>query len=223
MEQAVSGGGSGSFTDELIIEEDARALVHFLGDGGDEDGLFGCYYFHTSGNGESFKDEGMCRKEFEEECPACLANYPRRLQIATWCWVYVVYHKQQKMSEWEPVMDRSRGRLYKETVNGPKILKKGVGRGKAFLQLFVQYYEEYGSLNNRDYLISRTGSGFDTTYSIIVRGDRKELTVEQQNEAAELPSILDYYKTQADRNRPIAVDEGPDSNPLPLSDEDTPF
>ena len=218
QEAAKSGGGGGS-RDELIVEEGARALIRLLGDGSDSDVLFGVYAFHSSGNETTYKDEGLCRRELGEPCLACDQNLPRRLQIVCWVWVYGVYHLQQKMPDWEAVEVRGRGRAFKETVNAPKILRKGVGKARSFLELFVNYYDEYGALNDRDYLLSRSGSGFNTSYSIIPRGDKKELSREQAQARSTLPDILEYYTQKANQLAPVSLN-GVDEHSLTL-DEDT--
>ena len=204
------GGG-----DELIVEQDARAIIRLLGDGGAEDVLFGVFNFHASGNATSFEDKGICLRELGEDCRWCAENLQRRAMLVCWVWVKSIIHPQQKLSTWEPVEIRGRGRAFKEDVNAPKILRKGIGKGRAFLELFVNYFQEYGALNNRDYVLSRTGAGFDTNYSLVPRGDASALTPDQERAKSQCKDILEYYRDQAAGRAAVATD-----NTIDLEDEE---
>jgi hypothetical protein len=156
-----SGGGSDNFY--LKYDKDS-ALIRFLNDGND----MVAGQFHRikkmSSRGKQYWDSVYCIGE--DECDYCNGNDPDQMAksfgFAIWVWVYEKYHEEQLDEDWEA--RKMAGELrYVEPINKPMLLRHGYNMSIIVTGL----YTKYGSLVDRDYEITRLGTGLDTKYSIL--------------------------------------------------------
>lgn len=111
-------------------------------------------------------------------CEGCTKGIPFKTYIYLWAWVYNIYHAnqnprlnehpEQENLQWKPVKLPGDQRTYfKQEVNGPMIFKITPGAKNVYQNLIIKFSGTYGSLNDRDYQMSRAGGGLDTTYTIM--------------------------------------------------------
>lgn len=185
----------------LKIIDGEIALLRFLTDG---DGVIMAYIHELEEMGPQGKrwPKRYCTKEDTGICEFCEQNKPKRT-IFLWAYVYSIMHTKQNPAleldqnaqRWQPV--KSGGMTYyKEEVNKPMIFKTKVGQKNKYQNLITQLWQEYGTLCDRDYKWSRSGSSLDTDYTLIAK-DPSKISKEVKEELENLPKLSDYVRGTA--------------------------
>lgn len=85
--------------------------------------------------------DAVCRQHFDEECPFC--NVEGITTKTKYCWsVWDVDSKEVKVFMWHAT-------------------------SKSPVNFLLSFYETYGTIMDRDYVLERRGTKFDTTYNVI--------------------------------------------------------
>ena len=151
------------------------ALIRFLSNYEDESspggqsvaGKFHQERIALQGGGQRMGDPVLCSED--EDCNLCAAQgEPSKFLTLYWVFVYHVDHMENNPSigrfadaePWEPVQVGG-GTMFREQVNGPRILKAG---SRMATQIMTIWGQE-GSLLTRDFTITRAGKRGDTSTS----------------------------------------------------------
>lgn len=108
-----------------------------------------------------------CLKYYDLECPHCKSSDEELRTRNLYCWS--VYNQEDDIKQ---------------------IFKFPANRFSPVPQL-IEMYEAYGTLTERDYLIKRTGSGFDTNYNVVPM-DKEELDKDIEPHTKE--EIMEVFK-----------------------------
>ena len=111
-----------------------------------------------------------------------------------WAYVFEVMHtsltERGREAGWEPIKDSTGKQLYKEDVNGFKIISLSYGRNEYVFNQLLDIYNDWGTLNKGVLRIKRTGTGMQDTSYTIAATTRALKVPEPENE---LPTIEQYY------------------------------
>ncbi len=165
--------GKRNFIPTLRLADGDRARIRFITDASDVVRSFVHSIKKTSQSGKEYTETLYCPKLSEQEsCDLCKAgdiNISRRMHM--WLYVYEILHKFQnpaiKTNAEAEVWKKNQKGLYVEEVNKAVWWSTGEGKGQYILKALANYNTKYDTLLDREYEISRSGSGMqDTTYSI---------------------------------------------------------
>lgn len=176
---------SRTITDEFYVGQDKKSRVRFLTDL--EDGMEVTWHDKY--------DEGVntpCYSHFGLNCPYCGIegkDKVRTRQIFTW----TVYN-----------YDIDKKQVFRYPANNFSPIPN-----------LVAMYESYGTLLDRDFVIARTGTGFDISYQVVpmdkstFKGDKKAFTkIEIFKKWAKMYDILEESKKQKKTEEEVKVAAG---------------
>ena len=111
-----------------------------------------------------------CKKGDGEDCDLCLkevGTYTRKFMF----WVYVDYilHSKPDGDKWPAVQNKAGKTMYKEEVNAIRLFNFKFGKSQQFWRDVKDFYDDYGTWMDREYMIRRRGARGDQnlTYKII--------------------------------------------------------
>ena len=161
VEKKMKGAGGDNF---YLKSDGDSALVRFMIDG--DELIAGQFHrvVKVSKNGNKYWDEMFCTGD--DSCPYCDSDDPDEIKTSfrfiAWVWVYEKRHDEQLDEEWEA--KEIGGELkYIEKINKPMLFRHGYNLSIIITAL----YTKYGTLVDRDFEISRSGSGLNTRYSVL--------------------------------------------------------
>ena len=139
-------------------------------------------------------------------CKWCaVGNIPKNVYVFL-TYVYHIIRKNQnpalnsnpEAAKWEVV--KSGGKvLYKEEVNGIRILRTKWGRDGYIKTTILGFVEEHGTLCDRDYKFSRAGLSLKTTYNFVPKDSSPE-SAEVTQAKVDAPSIEEVVIGNKDKN-----------------------
>jgi hypothetical protein len=181
----------------LTLLDGESALIRFISDGDDVVKAYMHNIEKDTPYGRKFV-WAYCTKNDNDSCPHCSTNRAKGM-LYLWVYVYSIMHRKQNPAldeddsadRWQPVKV---GNItyYKEEVNYPRIFSLSVGRANAYQSKLVGFWQENGTLTDRDYKFSRTGQKLDTIYDLIPKDKSKKSKEVAQYTLEDLPSVSDY-------------------------------
>jgi hypothetical protein len=166
----------------------------------------------VSKNGKSYSRFTYCTKgeEDSEPCALCAMGRekaPLRTQILSYVYVYYILHSasgyantaEDVRKTWKKVKDGSNNIWYKEEINYPYLLRRGVGQGRSWEQKMLNFRTRNNTLKDRDYDYSKTKTGprqTDVMYDIIPC-DASPMLAEVKASEILLPSLKDVATGKA--------------------------
>ena len=154
---------SGSTRRYFKWEPGEEKTLRFLTEGSDIV-LAGVHEFVTCHDGT--KRSFVCKSEIGEDCELCADPEARKREVG---FAVAVWREPQKVDGKITFNDKTEQAEVEE--NGSKVLKTVPWVGviqqapRNFWSFFWAAYDKYGTLRDRDYSITRRGSGMDTSYS----------------------------------------------------------
>ena len=193
-----------------------------------------------STKGKDFREDVYCTKGDGEPCPNCAQGVPVITRIFGWCYVYYILHKFQnprldgnpQAPRWAYVKVGDKN-LYKEDVNDVLVFKTGIGKGAVYSNAIKAFYEEYGSILDRDYKWSRAGqTKDDTSYNLLAK-DPTDLSDVVKTANKGLPKLDDFVTGKVKTfssgenvvtpvEEPVAFEETPKTKTKKKATEDNP-
>lgn len=212
-EEMLAASGGGNFLPELRLVNGEQATVRFLSAGDGTDNRFGTARVHAikkiSKSGKRYAIDRFCTAEDEGHCDLCDQldddeNISKPTwRFAVWVWVENILHLHQNPEpdedeeEWVEVRTKTNKVYYREDIQAVKLFRKGYGQKGYLFDMFQSFFEQFGTLDDRSYRISRKGADMLTTsYSILPNGSESALDPAILKEAKKLPSIEDVLRNR---------------------------
>ena len=216
-----------SYIRQLKLGEGEKAWFRFLSTGEDDDYRLQDYYAHPYQDDNGRFVEAFCTMdEPGGVCSYCLAEKPKT-RFGVWVWVNYVLRKRQNpqledakrypnAKAWKKV--RYRDELYyQQPIDDVRMFTRGPGKGRYLWNQLIRHAEDFGTLMDRDYLMSCTGTKVDTTYTITPTDETAKLTEKQMEAYRELPSVTDVIsgrKTWPPRDQKVEITDDDDVEEL---------
>jgi hypothetical protein len=182
----------------LTLRDGESALIRFISDGNDVVKAYMHNLEKDTPRGRKFVWQ-YCTKNDTDSCPECSGGGKAKGMLYLWVYVYTIMHRGQNpeldnnpdADRWSPVKV---GNItyYKEDVNTPRIFSLSVGRANVYQNKLIGFWQENGTLTDRDYKFSRMGSKLDTTYDLIPKDKAKKSKEVAAFTLENLPSVSDY-------------------------------
>jgi len=160
----------GLFIKKLQLQEGAKAIVRFLTDG--RDVIDDTFHRQVPKQVKTtiFKTDVLCTLP-NGSCKHCDEGlYKTAKMFLTWVWVEKIFYKNKPNAQYNPTAlekDDEGSEYWVEEVNGPMVWQQTMGKGFYLYNQLTSIYRQNKSLRIGKFTISRTGSGIDTTYSIM--------------------------------------------------------
>jgi hypothetical protein len=174
-----------------------------------------------------------CTMQDIGSCVYCSKGDSIKSNIYLWAWVYTVYHAQQNSrletnpnaDKWQAVKLNDGKTYYKETVNGPMVFKISVGQKGVYQNTIVGFARDYGTLIDRNYRVSRTGSNLDTTYNLVPlkEGPMPDELAECMRTLPDLGDVITGKITAFDQDDNIVEDVPLDTDAAKVEDDKSVF
>jgi len=182
---------------ELRLKADEIAHIRILSDAPDiQTGLFHRVARQTP-SGKTFTEEIFCPMP-DKECQFCLSENSdirsRRAKIFIWVYLYYILHKKPIQGVETEEVSRAGMRFYKETVNNLRYIRTGEGWGGYISSKFIQLYQKYGTLCDRDYEWIRQGDSMTNTVYDILPEDPTPIPDEVKKVIEKLPPLSKLVK-----------------------------
>ena len=144
------------------------------------------------------------------------ANTRPSHKFAFWAYVHEIIHGEKRNDDWETVNGPGGRKMFKETVEDFRIISLSFGRSDYIWNQLVDVYNDWNGLNKGVMRIKRTGTGmFDTSYQIAGTARKGEIPEDMKTQAAELPSIKEYFMARYGNQAPST------NGAVPLDDTKT--
>lgn len=195
---------------QLKIYKDEIAFVNFLATGDDKDHRFQSYSVHEEKENDRFL-EIFCTSDDSGLCERCLHSRSKP-RFGVWVWVDKVLRKFQnpaytegregakpwKLVKYGTGEDGKPNAFYVQEVDDVRLWTKGPGRNGYIINQLLTAYNNYSTLMDRQYSITRKGERLETNYSVEPFGDKRPLSDKQLSIYSQLPSVNDVLsgKTQ---------------------------
>lgn len=179
----------------LTIGDGERAWFRYMCTGDENDHRFATYNVHKKRSEERFETI-YCTYEDDGACKECLVTKTSP-QFGIWVWVDYILRKKQNPAigkydnakPWPKVRYREEI-YYKQDINDIRLWSSGPGNKKYIFNQLLEAYESFGTLMDRVYVMSRTGTGAqDTNYNIKPVAETSQLTEKQIEVYRQLPPI----------------------------------
>lgn len=167
----------------------------------------------------------------DNECAYCNSGSKATRAIFMWAYVFDIYHtSQNKKLNSDPDAEKWESKkvggetFYVQNFNAPMILMLPPGQKGALRSQLIEYDTEYGSIDDRNYRIKRSGNGLQTTYTVIPKKPT-DLEQEVMDKMLDLPDltevalgkIMTYDKKDEGSDHPaLTGDEAPEKDDLPF-------
>lgn len=181
----------------LFLNEGDAATIRFL----DDDQVIETKlheYKEMAPQGEKFRKAYCPQNLFGKPCKWCAAgNVPKSVYVFL-VYVYNIIHKTQNPDlntnpeavKWDLFKQGNNITLYKENVGDIRIFRMKFGKDGVMKNTIHQFVSEYGTLSDRDYRYSRSGSGIKTVYSLVPR-DPTQPSSEVAAAIERMPNIIE--------------------------------
>lgn len=186
-----------SYVRKLTLGDGEKAFGNFLATGEESDHRYQSYNVHSVNNNGRF-DKEFCTYDDTGNCARCLDSKPTQ-QFGVWVWVNYILRKKQNPAlgkydnakTWRKVKYRDELYYYQE-INDVRLWTSGPGNKRYIFNQLFEHFEQFGSLMDRGYIWSRTGSSKeDTNYLIKPMADTITLNEKQMEIYRQLPSVID--------------------------------
>jgi len=115
----------------------------------------------------------------DRSCTYCAQGNDSKEKLFFWIYVYYINHSKQNQYfeknptreefKWAKTQDNLGNIYFKEEVNSPMIFCIGVGKDGVYKKTITSWINEWNTLTDRDYKITRSGEGINTIYSFIYK------------------------------------------------------
>lgn len=206
---------------ELKLKADEIAHLRILSDAPDiKSGLFHGIP-RTTAKGSIFTDSIFCTMP-EAECQYCLSEDPdirsRKVKLYIWVYVYYILHKKAPANVEVEEVKRAGLKFFKENINAVRYIRTGEGWGSYISNKFIQLYQKYGTLLDRDYEWIRQGETMANTVYDLLQDDASPISPEIQEVMSKLPPLEKLV-----RGEPVEIEGvkvGSDGVELPSQKEE---
>jgi hypothetical protein len=183
---------------KLMINDGETAILRFITDGADVILAHMHEMEEVGPKGKRFVKR-YCTKEDTGVCEHCSGGDKPKGFLYLWSFVYSIIHARQNPQldinqnapRWQPIKIGSQT-FYKEEVNYPMVFATKVGKKSMYRNAITGFWQEYGTLGDRDYKWSRNGAGLDTIYTLQPKDPTKKSKEVAEFTLETLPSITDY-------------------------------
>jgi len=183
---------------KLMINDGETAILRFITDGADVILAHMHELEEVSPKGKRYVKR-YCTKEDTGVCEHCSSGDKPKGFLYLWSFVYAIIHARQNPAlevsqnapRWQPLKIGSQT-FYKEEVNYPMVFATKVGKKSMYRNAITGFWQEYGSLCDRDYKWARNGAGLDTIYTLTPKDPTKKSKEVAEFTLETLPSITDY-------------------------------
>jgi hypothetical protein len=162
-----------------------------------------------------------CTMDDVGTCVNCSAGAALKSFIYLWAYVLNVYHAVQNpkiaddadATKWTPIKLKDGKTYYVEAVNGPLVFRISMGQKGAYQNMIVGFARDYGTLCDRNYRISRSGTKLDTVYQLT---PLKESPAPEAIKELKLPDLGDVItgKVKSFNQEDTPAEELPISDPF---------
>lgn len=209
---------------QLKVFKNEHAFVRFLATGDDKDHRFQSYAAHEMSDGNKFWDE-YCTSDDTGLCDKCLTKKPKP-RFGVWLWVDTVLRKFQNPAftegregavPWKKTIfgideEGQPEAFYVQEINDVRLFTKGPGRQGYIINQLLSAYNNFSTLMDRPYIITRKGERMETNYSISPHGDKSPISEKQSSIYNQLPAIIDVLSGKAfwppKRDADVKVEDG---------------
>jgi len=187
-----------SYIRQLKLGEGEKAWFRFMSSGEDDDHRLEDFYAHPIKDDNGRYTEAFCMMDQPGgTCQHCLTDKPK-MRFGVWVWVNYVLRKRQNPSleknpnakPWKKVKYKDE-LYYQQLIDDVRLFVRGPGKGRYLWNQLVKHAEDFGTLMDREYLLTRTGDGLDSTYTILPTNETSKLTEKQVEIYRQLPSVTD--------------------------------
>lgn len=185
------------FIRKLKLGDGEKAWFRYMSTGESDDPRYQTYNVHTHKEGDKWITD-YCTLDDNGECARCLQAKPTS-RFGVWVWVDYILRKRQnpglgkndKAEPWKKLRYREE-LYYKQDVNNVMLWESGPGMKKYIFNQVFEAFQQYGTLMDRIYVMSRTGAGVqDTNYLIKPVADQSTLNEKQMEVYRLLPPVTE--------------------------------
>lgn len=182
----------------LTLRDGESALIRFISDGNEVVKAYMHNIEKDTPRGRRFVWQ-YCTKNESAVCATCSSGSIPKGMLYLWAFVYTILHKTQNPrleedadAERWAVTKVGNNTFYKEEPNKPMIFSLSVGRANIYQNKLIGFWQENGTLTDRDYKFTRSGAKLDTIYDLIPKDKAKKSKEVAAFSLDNLPAVSDF-------------------------------
>ena len=187
-------GPSGVPGREIWFKDGDQAFITSLATGDPEDPYLDDIWMYTFNSGSRWVN---LLDDPDVDTSDVPPNTRPSHKFAFWGYVHEIIHNEKRNDDWEAVSGPGGKKMFKETVDGWRIIALTFGRSDYIWQQLADVYHDWNGLNKGVLRIKRTGTGmFDTSYQLAATARNEEMPADEEAKIADLPTVKEYFKSR---------------------------